>query len=283
MLNINDNTARFLIFNGDLIDTSVEEGNSENSNIQLPLTGVNVYDVMRLSKGKVMFLEQHYAKLEMSAKTVGINKIIAFNAFMEYCTVLSEVNCEKYCNIKAIFSQDVGEIGVPDFVMYICREEYPDATQYKKGVRCGILEIERPNPHAKILKKEFSDIISSYKKDKNVFEVLLKNNEGFLTEGSFSNLFFVEYGQVVTAPSNYVLEGVTRKQVIDICTLHAIPIDFRGVTEKEAYEMDCAFLSGTTIKILPISEIKGKFYDFSSNEILQKIVKEFDNIMKYNK
>jgi len=283
LLNINDNTARFLIFNGDLIDTSVDESNNENSNIQLPLDGDNVYDVLRLSKGKVMFLEQHYAKLEMSAKAAGINMIISFNAFMEYCTVLSEVNGEKYCNIKAIFANDIGEIGVPDFVMYICKDEYPESIQYKKGVRCGILEIERPNPNAKTLRKEFSETISSYKKDKNVFEVLLKNNEGILTEGSSSNLFFVEYGQVVTAPSQYVLEGVTRKQIIDICTLNAIPIDFRGVTEKEAYNMDCAFLSGTSVKILPISEIKGKVYDFSSNEILQKIIKEFDAIMKNNK
>ena len=48
----------------------------------------------------------------------------------------------------------------------------------------------------------------------------MKNNE--ITEGSRSNIFFLKDETLVTAPDNAVLNGITRKHILEICRENSI-------------------------------------------------------------
>ena len=52
--------------------------------------------------------------------------------------------------------------------------------------------------------------------DKMLYEVLLVNRDGVITEGSRSNVFFIKSGEVYTPPTDAVLPGVTRTMIIRI-------------------------------------------------------------------
>lgn len=82
--------------------------------------------------------------------------------------------------------------------------------------------------------------------------------DGSVTEGTRSNVFAVIEGTVITRPrTNYILSGITRKVVLELCTSLDIPFQERALFEAEARGADELFLAGTTVEITPIVRIDG--------------------------
>jgi branched-chain amino acid aminotransferase len=93
--------------------------------------------------------------------------------------------------------------------------------------------------------------------DREADFALLLDNDGNVTEGPGFNVFFVIDGAVVT-PNAGVLEGITRKSVIEICTDLGIPAKVGKVTADEAREADEIFLATTAGGVMPASRIDGR-------------------------
>lgn len=92
-------------------------------------------------------------------------------------------------------------------------------------------------------------------KQENVFEVLLVNRYQQVTEGSKSNAFFIFGDRVVTAPSQAVLPGITRKYVMECCRTLGIRLEEKPVALSSLSQADAAFISGTSPNIMPIRQI----------------------------
>ncbi len=86
---------------------------------------------------------------------------------------------------------------------------------------------------------------------------LLLDSEGNVTEGPGFNVFFVIDGVVLT-PDAGVLEGITRKSVIEICRDLGIPAKVGKVPAAEAREADEIFLATTAGGVMPASRIDGR-------------------------
>jgi branched-chain amino acid aminotransferase len=93
--------------------------------------------------------------------------------------------------------------------------------------------------------------------DREADFALLLDNDGNVTEGPGFNVFFVIDGVVVT-PDAGVLEGITRKSVIEICADLGIPTKVGKVTADEAREADEIFLATTAGGVMPASRIDGR-------------------------
>ena len=91
---------------------------------------------------------------------------------------------------------------------------------------------------------------------KGIYEVLLQNEEGFLTEGSRSNFFYIKDDQLYTSPVKTVLPGIARKNIIKSCSLHGISVIEKSLHINEIDQVDSMFLSGTSPKVLPIRNIQ---------------------------
>ena len=86
---------------------------------------------------------------------------------------------------------------------------------------------------------------------------LLLDSDGNVTEGPGFNVFMVTDGVVVT-PDAGVLEGITRKSVIEICADLGIPARVGKVSANEAREADEIFLATTAGGVMPASRIDGR-------------------------
>ena len=86
---------------------------------------------------------------------------------------------------------------------------------------------------------------------------LLLDSDGNVTEGPGFNVFMVTDGVVVT-PDAGVLEGITRKSVIEICADLGIPARVAKVSANEAREADEIFLATTAGGVMPASRIDGR-------------------------
>jgi D-alanine transaminase len=81
---------------------------------------------------------------------------------------------------------------------------------------------------------------------------------GIITEGSHSNIFFVIDGTLFTHPeSNYVLSGITRKNVLRIAQESGIKIREEALQENRIRIIQEAFITNTSAEITPITELGG--------------------------
>ncbi len=99
----------------------------------------------------------------------------------------------------------------------------------------------------------------------NADEAILVRN-GEITEGSHTNIFFVKDGTVITHPANeHILDGITRKIVVQLCKEMDIPLVETPVSIKEMHTMDEAFFTGTTTQIAAIAQIGDHIYYHNDN------------------
>jgi len=83
--------------------------------------------------------------------------------------------------------------------------------------------------------------------------------DGVVQEGSLSNFFAVFDGEVRTAPlSNYILPGITRAVVLDLCREHGIPYRETPVFATELGEADELFLTSTPYDVVSIDNLDGR-------------------------
>ncbi len=80
---------------------------------------------------------------------------------------------------------------------------------------------------------------------------------GNITEGPGFNVFMVADGVVSTADRG-VLEGVSRRTVIELCGKLDIPLRQRAIPAEELHRADEVFLSSTGGGVLPIARVNGK-------------------------
>jgi D-alanine transaminase len=92
----------------------------------------------------------------------------------------------------------------------------------------------------------------------DAFEALFVR-DGVVIEGSHSNFAAVLDGTVVTYPRcNYILAGITRESVLQLCRDLDIPVREGPVYERELYEAGEAFLLGTTTEVMPVVRVDGR-------------------------
>jgi branched-chain amino acid aminotransferase len=87
-------------------------------------------------------------------------------------------------------------------------------------------------------------------------EAVVLTADGHVNEASAANLFVVRDGVALTPPVNDdILEGVTRKAIIELLTNEGIPVESRSIDRSELYVADEMFLCGTGVQISPVVEI----------------------------
>ncbi len=83
--------------------------------------------------------------------------------------------------------------------------------------------------------------------------------EGYLTEGAGFNLFFVKDGRLFT-PARNVLEGITRRTVLDLAIELGISAEEGDYPATALVEADEAFITSTAGGIMPISRVGDRQY-----------------------
>jgi branched-chain amino acid aminotransferase len=87
-------------------------------------------------------------------------------------------------------------------------------------------------------------------------EAIVLTADGHVNEASAANLYMVRDGVAITPPvTDDILEGVTRKAMIELLTNEGIPVEVRSIDRSELYIADEMFLCGTGVQISPVVEI----------------------------
>ena len=87
-------------------------------------------------------------------------------------------------------------------------------------------------------------------------EAIVLTANGHVNEASAANVFVVRDGVALTPPvSDDLLEGVTRKALLELMANEGIPVETRSIDRSELYIADEVFLCGTGVQISPVIEV----------------------------
>ena len=87
-------------------------------------------------------------------------------------------------------------------------------------------------------------------------EAIVLTAGGHVNEASAANVFVVRDGVALTPPVyDDLLEGVTRKALLELLENEGIPIEVRSIDRSELYVADEIFLCGTGVQISPVVEV----------------------------
>ena len=90
-------------------------------------------------------------------------------------------------------------------------------------------------------------------------DAIMLNADGKISEGSSCNLFIVRDGVLITPPINSdILEGITRRTVMQLAQELNIPVEQRAIDRSELYIVDEAFFCGTGVQVAWIEVIDGR-------------------------
>lgn len=115
------------------------------------------------------------------------------------------------------------------------------------------------------------------------FEAVLVDGNGFVTEGSSTNMWIVDKGgTLITRPtSENILPGITRARIKDLAGKLQITTEERAFTVQEALNASEMFLTSSTGCALPIVEVDGqKIGDGTPGPIALRLVDAYFDFME---
>ena len=109
-------------------------------------------------------------------------------------------------------------------------------------------------------------------------EGLMLDPHGFVNTTNACNFFIVRNGEVWTSTGDYCMNGVTRRNVINLCKESDIPVFEKNFSLVDTYSADEAFLTGTFGAQTPVAIIDGK--KIGDNEGTGPVTTKIRNLYK---
>lgn len=214
----------------------------------------SVFESLRSYAGVLFRLEDHLDRLFASAKTAGL--AIPYG----------------YQDLEAILYEALRRSGSFDaflrltwmagslFVIVTQRGHPPSvfelgislrtATTRKSASRASYPEAKTSNYGAQVL--------ATVEASEDMFELLFLGDEGTVRECRTSNLFIVKKRRLMTPPAVGVLEGVTRRTVMECARELVLPCREIPFTRHDVFNADEAFITHTSGELVPVRELDGR-------------------------
>lgn len=244
--------------------------NKEDVNISIDDRGYyfgdGVYEVIKVYNGSLFTAAEHIARLFQSAQKIKITIPYSEQQLIDVAKELvkaNEINTGHiYLQVTRGAAPRVHQF--PDFSVPVVVTGYGlvnprPTTNLEKGVAAKLVEdvrwlrcdIKSLNLLGNVLAKQ-----EAY--EEGCAEAIFVR-DGIITEGSSSNLFGMKDGIVYTHPAtNFILNGITRQVVLQLCEENGIPVVEKPFTPQEAFEMDELIITSTTAEVTPVIQLDDK-------------------------
>lgn len=231
------------------------------------LYGDGIYETVSVYDGKVFHWPAHDQRLRASARRIELSCPWSLKYLENAIRATAKANGKKNAAVRITLSRGPGPLGLdpalspkPTLAMML-HPERPVFKYQQEGVSIGIPKVRRNHPQCldpQIKSNSSLNTILAKMEAKRmkVFEAVLLNLDGHLTEGTTTNIFFVRKGKLYTpALSCGLLEGVTRAEVIRLARKAKISVQEGRYGIAELRRADEIFLTSTTLEIVPVTRV----------------------------
>lgn len=234
------------------------------------LFGDGLFETVRAYQGRPFRLDRHLARLREGCRVLRLSGLPGDEEVRMAVAELYRENVgngDAYVRITVTGgdfdgSRNLTRSGPPHVCITVKPLEGYPPRFYQKGVRVIVSSVRR-NAHTPLVRIKTSNYLEPlYARqeaaDRGYDDALFLNTEGYLAEGSTSNIFLVRQGRVCTPCVECgILPGITREAVMEICAGEGIPSEEGFYVLDDLLTSDEAFLTMTTGEIIPIAEVDG--------------------------
>jgi branched-chain amino acid aminotransferase len=229
--------------------------------------GVRCYDTVL---GPAVFRNaEHVERLRRSAELFYMELPFSDEQLREATRELVARNGLRSCYIRPLVYRGYGSMGLnpldaPVDVTIACWEwaTYLGEEGMRNGVRAMTSSWRRISPdslipHAKASGQYLNNVLAKVESVKAGYEeAILLDDHGHVCEGTGENIYIVRDGEIATpGQHNSILEGITRRSVMQIAQDLGYKVVERNVARAEMYLADELFMSGTAAEIVPVREV----------------------------
>ena len=223
--------------------------------------GIGVFEGIRCyetDRGPSIFrLDEHIARFRQSAKALGFDCLpYTEEELVEATLGVVERNGFTECYIRPLLYLDAGgwnlnlDGGRPTIGIAAWKwGAYLGADALEKGVRANVSSFTRHHPNvsmtkAKVIGNYANSFLAKTESVRLGFdEAIMLDPSGYVAECTGENLFLVKDGQIVTAPSAAILEGITRDALIAFARDRGFPVVERPISRDQLYTADSVEVS----------------------------------------
>lgn len=225
-----------------------------------------IYEVVRWYEGFFFDMESHVTRLKRSLRELRINwtgtdNFPAFAAELIKINKLENQPAMIYLQVTRGAAKRTHTFPSPDVdpTVYAFASGFlPDTQSKEKGIKVMLKEDIRWSRCDIKSIALLANTISFQEAHENGSKECIFVRNGLITEGSRSNIFFVIDGTLFTHPeSNYILSGVTRKNILRLAQEAGIRIREEALLENRLRFVQEAFIANTSAEVTPVTEIGG--------------------------
>jgi D-alanine transaminase len=249
--------------------------------------GDAVYEVFKFLRKRPIFALDHFRRMDRGLREIDIRNPwneITFTKTME--ELLDRTPFESgivYLQVSRGESERAHfypDDMAPTAIAYSRRFNFPDQTKKERGVRL----ITAPDLRWKRCDVKSVNLLANSLAKKRAqraaADEALLVGDGLVREGASSSFFVVVKGRVITHPlDEHILPGVVRDRAIGLALAAKVRVDERPIRETELLDLDEAFITSTTMGVMPVTEIDGRVIANSRRgEITTRLQRLFDDL-----
>lgn len=229
--------------------------------------GDGIYEVIKVMRGRLVYLQDHLARLSRSLEEIDLSSAIEAHSFD---AVLPDLVARAGLDTGYVYMQVTRGQGPRDYayaagmrstvLAYTRPHSYPDDPAILAGVEVYAVEdprwarcnIKSTNLLGAVLAKEEAH-------RQGADEVVFVGPDQSVREGGSSNVFAVVRGIVRTHPlDRRILAGVTRHHVLRLARALGLPVEETAVDVSALAAADEAFLTSTGVDVMPVVRLAGR-------------------------
>jgi len=232
-------------------------------------TDVNVFETMRIYSGRVFCEEEHLERLKQSAQAMGCPLPLPIKEIRRELHLAVKAYGEPEALVRLTF------VGNRLLVMLGKREH--SKLLYQKGIALRTSPVKRSLSHAALPEAKTSSfhngVLASLEPsgEKN-YDWILLDRLGHVTEVRTGNIFMIKREnkvsdkdaanrqrfRLITPPLLGVLNGITRRVVIECASEMRLRIKEQVITRHDLFNASEVFLTNTSWEVLPVRELDGR-------------------------
>lgn len=268
-------------------------------------------EALRTFNHKVFRLADHTDRLERSMRYAGLPPLISQHEVAHIIHTVIEANCaglaaDDDCWVCFQLTPGVGfphpmmkvEKTSPTVMAYVSYLPYDEYARYYTQGKPAVVANTRnvppsvvdPRGKTRFRLHYFMAKLEAQTRDPEAFALLL-DTDGYVTEGTGANFFIASGGTLYTPTTRNVLEGISRRVVMELAHELAIPIVERDLTLYDLYSADEAFWTTSSYCLLPCNRINHMPVKQTPGPLFTRLIKAWsdrvgvdiiDQAMKYH-
>jgi D-alanine transaminase len=228
--------------------------------------GDAVYEVFKFLGKRPIFLAEHYRRMEQGLRETEIRvpwdeaqfaevirELLARTAFDDGIVYVQITRGES--ERKHFYPDDL----MPTVVAYSRAFMFPDAAKKERGIALITADDLRWKYCNVKSVNLLANAIAKKKAQRAGADEALLLDHGLVREAASSSFFGIRGGAVITHPlDEHILPGVVRDRVVTLALANHIRVDERPLRELELFDLDEAFITSTTLGVMPVASIDGR-------------------------